>query len=349
MTVKKAEFAPNGFARERRRAAASTLKLAFLLFLSVAVAMPAPRAQTAQHSEPPTELATAERGVNLLMNADIKGATQAFRQIQASDPSSPLGYMLEADAVWWKIYLTTGDLVDPDVFDVDSANSTPYDATFERLVRAAISKSEANLRAGRDPARNQLYEGLAFALRARLLGLRGKAMPTARAGKKMRSLLMAASARDPSLVDADLGLGIYNYFVDTLPGIVKLLRWMVGLPPGNRELGLQQLQDAAEHGPLTSGEALFYLGKDYSRSNEQQYGKSLQYFSELAHRYPDNGLWNLLNGSVEIRLGHRQQGEQLYKTVYDETRSPESLSARTLHQAARLAIERMQPGANLGD
>jgi tetratricopeptide (TPR) repeat protein len=235
------------------------------------------------------------------------------------------------------------------VFDVVSSESTPYDSGFENLVSVSISKAEENIRAGHDVARNEFYEGLAYALRARLLGLRGKDMPTARAGKKMRSLLMSAIAKDPSLTDADLGIGIYNYFVDTLPGIVKMLRWLIGLPAGNRIEGLQQLQNAAEHGPLSSGEAMFYLGKDYSRSSEGHYDKSLQNFQELSRRYPDNGLWKLLSGSIEIRLGHRQEGEQLYKTAFEETRGQESVSAKSLHRAARLAIMRMDPGANLGD
>jgi tetratricopeptide (TPR) repeat protein len=300
----------------------------------------------AQQSE---ELQTAEHGVSLLMNAHIRDAVQVFHQIQSSDPSSPLGYLLEADADWWKIYLRTGNLVDPDVFDVVSSESTPYDAHFDETVRQTIAKAEANIQAHRDVARNEMYEGLAYALRARLLGLRGKDLPTARAGKKMRSLLMDAVEKDPSLADAYLGIGIYNYFVDTLPGIVKLLRWLIGLPGGDRQKGLEQLQDTADHGSLTSGEALFYLGKDYSRSSEGHFDKSLEYFEKLARRYPDNGLWKILSGSIEIRLSHRDQGEKLYKEVFAETRGEASLPAQALHHAARNAIERMDPAAKLSD
>ncbi len=324
------------------------MKIGVFVFVAVGLAFPAFAAQTAYQAEPSQELQTAERGVNLLMNADIEGAIAVFRRIQDSDPSSPLGYVLEADADWWKIYYSTGNLIDPDVFDVVSSESTPYDSDFDRLVSVSISKAEENIRAGHDVARNQLYEGLAYALRGRLMGLRGKDMPTAKAGKKMRSLLMEAVAKDPSLTDAYLGIGIYNYFVDTLPGIVKLLRWLVGLPGGSRTVGLQQLEDAAEHGRLTSGEALFYLGKDYSLSSEGQYEKSLQRFQELVRRYPDNGLWKLLSGSVEIRLGRREQGEQLYKEVFRETQARDTIAARALHRASRLAIKRMDPGARLG-
>jgi tetratricopeptide (TPR) repeat protein len=293
------------------------------------------------------ELRTATHGLNLLMNGDPNASIQVFRQIEEAYPDSALGYLLDADAVWWKIYLTTGNLVDPDVFDVVSSGTTPYDSHFNDLVRVTIQKARRAIRNGHDVARNYLYEGMAYALRARLAGLEGKELPTARAGKKMRSLLLIALQKDPSLTDADLGIGIYNYFVDTLPGIIKLLRWLIGLPGGNRELGLQQLRLAAQHGVLTRGEAQFYLAKDFSRSSERHYGRSLKLFQSLSENYPRNPLWKLLTGGLEIRLGRRDQGEALYRQAFEMTRGEKTATGRSLHQAARQAIERMHPGGTM--
>jgi hypothetical protein len=55
--------------------------------------------------------------MQLLMDGDIDGAIQVFRQFEQADPESPLGYVLEADSNWWKFYLTEGSLTDPDVFE----------------------------------------------------------------------------------------------------------------------------------------------------------------------------------------------------------------------------------------
>jgi tetratricopeptide (TPR) repeat protein len=292
-------------------------------------------------------LAMATHGLDLLMNGKPDAAIDVFQKIEESDPQSALGYLLEADAVWWKIYLTTGNLVDPDVFEVVSSNSTPYDSHFKDLIRAAIFKAKEEIRAGHDAAQNYLYEGMAYALRARLAGLRGIALPTARAGKKMRSLLLKALWLNPNLADAYLGIGTYNYFVATLPGIIRLLRWLIGLPGGNRELGLQQLKDAANHGVLTRGEAEFYLAKDYSRASERHYGKSLEIFQRLCVQYPQNGLWKLLSGSLEIRLGHRSQGEALFRQVFQMTRAKTSATGRAMHRSALEALERLHSGGNV--
>jgi len=50
---------------------------------------------------------------------------------------------------------------------------------------------------------------------------------------------------------------------------VKMLRFLIHLPGGSREVGLQQLQTAAEKGEVTKGEAQFHLAKNFSRNNEQ--------------------------------------------------------------------------------
>ncbi len=289
----------------------------------------------------------ARRGLHLLMDADLDAASEVFRQIENRDPQSPLGYLLEADATWWKIYYTTSDLVDPDVFDVVSTEATPYDSHFEDLVNAAVSKSAARIRAREDEARNYLYQGLAYALRARLTGLRGRDLPTARAGKKMRSLLLTALRSDPDLTDAYLGVGIYNYYVDVLPTIIKLLRFLIALPGGSRELGLQQLRRASEKGELTRGEATFYLAKDYSRHNEMQYARSLELFQELGREYPHNPLWTLLAGSVHCRLGHNEECEALYREVFKNTAGEKTEAKQAIHAAARLALQRRHPGERL--
>lgn len=210
---------------------------------------------------------------------------------------------------------------------------------FKNLVNEAIAKAEANITAGRNVARNYLYEGMAYALLARLLSMRSSNLATARATKKMRSLLITGLEKDRNLPDAYLGLGLYDYFVDTLPAIIKILRRFIGLPGGNRERGLQEIEYAAKYGELARGEALFYLAKDYSRANKKQYAKSLELFQQLRSHYPHNGLWTLLVGSLEIRMGHAEQAEALYRELLEQTRGNQREAVRALHNAVQHAIE----------
>ncbi len=282
----------------------------------------------------------AVRGMNELMDGDFAAATEIFRQIQKSDPESPLGYLLEADANWWKIYLTEANLIDPDVFEALSEAVTPYDADFGRLNDLAIRKAEARLRAHQDEARSYFYEGLAYGLRAQLEALRDHILATARAGKKLRNLSLAALKLDPNLEDAWFGVGLYNYFEDTLPTYVKMLRFLILLPGGDRVVGLRQMQQAMEKGQLVTSEARFHLAKNYSRSIDRQYAKSLELLRQMQREYPHNPLWNLLVGSIELRMGHVKEGETLYRQVINETAHPASEIWKPLHQQAERALAR---------
>jgi len=112
------------------------------------------------------------RGLTLLLDGDPAAAIGIFRQIQAQDPQSPLGYLLEADAIWWKIYYETANLVDPDVFDVVSSLVTQYDSHLNDLLNTSIGKAQARITTREDLARSYFYLGMAHAIQARLVGLR---------------------------------------------------------------------------------------------------------------------------------------------------------------------------------
>ena len=285
-----------------------------------------------------------DKSMGRLMDGDLLAAISIARQIQSKDPSSPLGYLLEADAAWWKIYYTTADIIDPDVFDVVSSTTSPYDSEFHNFIQTTIQKAKSRIAQRQDIARNTLYEGMAYALMGRLDGLRARDLATARDGKKMRSLLLTALRLNPNLTDAKAGLGLYNYYVDTLPGIVKMLSFIIGLPGGSRELGLQQLTDAAGHGGLVRGEAKFYMAKNYTRSNEQQFDKALQLFQDLADEYPQNPLWKLMVASVKLRAGKKQEGDALYRQIRAETTSKPALVSNAVHDTVVKALMRLHPG-----
>jgi tetratricopeptide (TPR) repeat protein len=282
----------------------------------------------------------AVRGMNKMMDGDFDSALGIFRQLQHSEPESPVGYLLEADVNWWKIYLTEANLIDPDVFEALSEAATPYDADFARLDELAIQKAETRLHAHQDEALNYFYEGLAYGLQCRLEAMRDHALATARAGKKLRNLSLTALKLDPDLDDAYFGVGLYNYFEDTLPSYVKLLRFLILLPGGDRLEGLRQIQDAMEKGQLVNSEARFHLAKNYSRPIDRQFAKSLELLRQMEQLYPHNPLWKLLVGSVELRMGNVKEGETLYRRVIDETANSPSEIWKPLHQQAERALAR---------
>src|SRR5207244_6613283 len=102
----------------------------------------------------------------------------------------------------------------------------------------------------RESAEMQFYAGMAEAAAARLYGLRGENRNTARSGVRGREHLLRAKGLEVDLADADLGLGLYNYYVDTLSSLARILRFFMGIPGGAKHDGIRLLDhDMAQGRP----------------------------------------------------------------------------------------------------
>jgi tetratricopeptide (TPR) repeat protein len=135
-----------------------------------------------------------------------------------------------------------------------------------------------------------------------MYGLRAENRAAARAGVRAREHFLRALALDPSLADADMGLGLYNYYVDTLSTIARVLRFFMGIPGGSKEEGIRQLQHAIDHGRLTPALARYYLAINLHLF-DFKYEQALQVATPLVERYPDNAIFRLVRGDLYGKLG----------------------------------------------
>ncbi len=109
------------------------------------------------------------------------------------------------------------------------ASDLPGDDAYLALADKVTELAESQLRVN-ETAEMHLYAGMGYVLRVRMLGIRKENRATAKAAVKARTHLMRALEMDPSLADAKTGVGLYNYYVDTLSGIARILRAFMGLP-----------------------------------------------------------------------------------------------------------------------
>jgi tetratricopeptide (TPR) repeat protein len=141
--------------------------------------------------------------------------------------------------------------------------------------------------------------------------LRAENRSAARAGVRARGYFMRALKLDPSLGDACLGLGLYNYYVDTLSSMARVMRFMMGIPGGNKEEGIQLLHRAVEEGQLSPAEAQFYLAINL-HNYEHRYEEALQSITPLAEKYPENPLFAMARGDLLAKLGRTEQARKSY-------------------------------------
>jgi tetratricopeptide (TPR) repeat protein len=284
-----------------------------LLFKTVCIlALPSAFFAPLAHAQKLTLPGGASAVLDKIYSFDIDGAIVDAQRLQSAHPDHPLGYLLEAEALWWKIFCTSAEFK----YGMTDARHRPKlaaDQHYQDLVTGASSIALAQLK-DHETAEMQFYAGLADAFSARFYGLRGENRASARSGVHAREHFLRAIQLAPQLTDADFGLGLYNYYADTLSAIARLLSFFMGIPGGNKQEGIRQLESDIADGVLTSASARFYLAMDLHRY-DQQYEKALIVIGPLAEKYPSNPLFQLARGDLYAKLGRKQQAVDCYRAA----------------------------------
>jgi tetratricopeptide (TPR) repeat protein len=274
-------------------------RIFLLLGLGVCALLLAPRDSAAGNHSLPT-------GTDVILEHIYSGrsdlAIPEAQALQRGQPEHPLGYLLEAEARWWQIWCLSADYK----YGMSlprHRGRVPADQVYLDAVAKAESLGEAAL-AKHESAEMHLYAGMAGGLAARMYGLRAENRAAARAGVRAREHFLRALALDPSLADADMGLGLYNYYVDTLSTIARVLRFFMGIPGGSKEDGIRQLQLAVDHGQLTPALARYYLAICL-HLYDQKYEQALQVATPLVEKYPENPIFLLVRGDLYGKLGRK--------------------------------------------
>jgi hypothetical protein len=268
------------------------------LLVAAALLLPSP-ARAGGLNLPPA----ASHGLELLNAGLTDDALAIFQQMVKDSPTDPLGYLLETEARWWQIFCEACE-IKWNTVDAWSETRSSGDEAYLALADKAVALAEARIGSG-DSAEMELYAGMGWMLRARLLGLRNIRRGTAQAGVKARAHLLRCLALDPQMADAYTGLGLYNYYVDTLSAMAKLLRIFMGIPSGSKQEGVRQLRIGMRDGVLTSAEARFYLAKNL-RNYDQDYAASLEVMAPLVQANPHNPFFLLIFADTHAKLGHRE-------------------------------------------
>jgi hypothetical protein len=256
----------------------------------------------------------ATKAIDLMYLGKPEEAVALAHKLEASRPEHPLGYLIEADVLWWNIYCKWSERK---YNTIDAwSHSRPADADDDAdlvLSDKVTRLAEAGI-ARQDTAEMELYAGLGYASRARLLGLRFEKMPVAHAGVESRKHLLRSLELDPEMADAYLGLGLYNYYVDTLSAMAKILRFFMGIPGGDKHVGLRQLEIASTKGELTQLEARFNMAKSL-RNYDFDYASAEKAAAPLIAEYPANCVFLLLTGDIEQKLGHTEESSAKFRAA----------------------------------
>jgi hypothetical protein len=154
-----------------------------------------------------------------------------------------------------------------------------------------------------DRAEAWFYLGAAYGARAQFRVHRVERVAAARDGKRIKEALEKAMALDPSMHDAEFGIGMYRYYAGVAPAMFRFLRFLLLLPGGDREGGLQQLERASTLGLLVRGEAQFQIHVLYLWY-EHKSKEALALIRGLQDRYPHNPLFHQIEAEILDKYFH---------------------------------------------
>lgn len=225
---------------------------------------------------------------DLILDTDFD---QLKKTLPATCPPAPMVACrgLEALSLWWQIQL-----------DLDNHQ---LDAPFMTAVNTAIAEAERWTVAEPERAEAWFYLGAAYGARSQYRVYRVERLAAARDGKRIKEALEKALALDPSMRDAEFGIGMYRYYAGVAPAIFRFLRFFLLLPGGDRAGGLEQLERAAALGVLVRGEAQYQIQVLYLWY-EHKSKEALALIRGLQQRYPHNLLFRQIEAEVLDKYFH---------------------------------------------
>lgn len=272
----------------------------------------------------------ATQAMEKIYSGNPDAAIAISRTLQQSRPDHPIGYLLEAEADWWKTYCVACE-IKYGMVDVWRRGKQPEDAAYLALADKVIRLAQAQL-AKSDTAEMHVYAGIGEGLKARFYSVRGENRNVARAGVASRDEMMRALQLDPQMADATAGLGFYNYYVDTLSAAVKILRFLMGIPGGSKQEGIRQMETGMNQGVLLAADSRFYLAKNL-RTFDLRYEQALSVAEPLAQLYAANPIYLLLLGNLNQELGRREKAAEYFNQVLHSP-APDSVCAARVHDLA---------------
>jgi tetratricopeptide (TPR) repeat protein len=310
-----------GRRREKVGVRIGVLLVATLLFPSPFVAWAA--AQPTHHLRGSDGLARAYDTI-----LDARSPSQIEIELGKACPPAPLEacQILRVTGTWWRIQR------DP--------NNRALDAGFLQDANAAVAISETWTAREPGNAEAWFYLGAAYALRVQFRVLRNEKVSAARDGKRIKQALERSIALDPQLNDAYFGIGLYEYYADVAPAAAKFLRWLLLLPGGNKERGLERMLRTQSSGELLRGEADFQLHVIYLWY-ENRPDRALELLDNLHDRHPTNALFPLLMADIQDTYLHDPTAAlATYASVLSAAREDRVSEPRLAETQARIGMAR---------
>jgi len=249
--------------------------------------------------------------------SDAESIWQELRVLAPGDGAAALG---QIDTAWWRLMLNEG--------------AVGNDATILEASRVVNEFADAPLAVDPKDADALYQKGSALFNRARLNGVRGHYLKAGTEGEQGRELLERSLVLDPDRTDSRYALGLYRYYTDIAPKVVKWMSWLWFVPKGDRDAGLGNLEIVRSRGGLYATGAAFILMNVHTYHAPLDLPGALATGKALHARYPGNALFHSELVEVLLKLGLYPDAIEVALSL--EASEPSEVEAKVRPQLARI-------------
>ena len=238
----------------------------------IAVLLLAVFSVNAAGAEPPTLHELGLKGISLAHDMQFKEADKVFDEMIRIEPENAFGYLLKISSLRL-------------IAEIKGVGGE-QDDVYKDLTLKTIRVAEDMLKKNEDDVDAIFYLGCAYGTLGIYYTNTASWLRAYWNGRKGKNYLLEVVEKDPDYYDAYIGLGMYHYFADVLPEIIKPLSFLLGIE-GNREKAIEELTLASSKSIYSKGSAKYFLAKSVYLK-EGNYEAAFPLYQQLLADCPNN-------------------------------------------------------------
>ena len=253
----------------------------------------------------------ALQGIREMYNFQFDESRESFEKFTALNLNHPAGYFYQVVLDWF-------------TFRMFKEDKDIWGEMREELDRVVII-AEGQLKMYPDDALSMVYLGAARGLKARIALSKNDFIDTFYDGYAGYSIIQEAMRINPTMIDPQIGLGIFHYFIAISSPMIRSLSYIAGIS-SSKEKAIDEITVVSEHGIYASIEARSFLMFIYAYI-EDEYSKALVLSRGLAKEFDQSPYFHgkladilLLNGEIEEARQHLELIPKLVVGLPDKYR-----------------------------
>lgn len=226
-------------------------------------------------------------GLGAAYGLDFERAASLFSEADRLEPEHPAGPFFLASLQWLE-YSQNADV---------PGTIGALEPKFNQVMDQALARARKMYAKNHDDPEANFYLGAVYGMKGRWLLLKRKWIRAAHYGFKGYKYFKRTIALDPERYDAYLGMGMYDYYSDTLPAVVRFAANMI--VRGDKQRGLRYIETTLAKGHYSVTEAKLFLVAVLT-AYEKQPERALKIIQDLRLEKPGNFFFILMEVIARI-------------------------------------------------